>query len=197
MMKRYIKMPLKYALPFLFIGSLALVSISGCTSQIPAPNNQLNTSTSVSASASATATPIPSVSPSPTPSATPSPTPSVTPSPTPSPQPVTGSFGQSSYVVANGTVVTATVSNWQSNPDVALGTTAHAQTIPMTAIGSGQYSYTMEGVILPYGSGSGGIALYDNGKLVAQAATTWSNLTPTPTPTPTPTATPTPTLRII
>jgi hypothetical protein len=32
MMKRYIKMPLKYALPLLFIGALVLVSISGCTS---------------------------------------------------------------------------------------------------------------------------------------------------------------------
>jgi hypothetical protein len=32
MMKRYIKTPLKYALPLLFIGALALVSISGCTS---------------------------------------------------------------------------------------------------------------------------------------------------------------------
>jgi hypothetical protein len=32
MMKRYIKTPLKYALPLLFIGSLVLVSISGCTS---------------------------------------------------------------------------------------------------------------------------------------------------------------------
>jgi hypothetical protein len=31
-MKRYIKTPLKYALPLLFIGSLVLVSISGCTS---------------------------------------------------------------------------------------------------------------------------------------------------------------------
>lgn len=31
-MKRYIKMPLKYALPLLFICSLVLVSISGCTS---------------------------------------------------------------------------------------------------------------------------------------------------------------------
>jgi|GEM_PF-6975190 len=44
-MKRYIKMPLKYVLPLLFIGSLALVSISGRTSQI---NNQLNATTSVS-----------------------------------------------------------------------------------------------------------------------------------------------------
>jgi hypothetical protein len=32
MMKRYIKTPLKYALPLLFIGALVLVSISGCTS---------------------------------------------------------------------------------------------------------------------------------------------------------------------
>ncbi len=32
MMKRYIKTPLKYALPLLFICSVALVSISGCTS---------------------------------------------------------------------------------------------------------------------------------------------------------------------
>jgi hypothetical protein len=32
MMKRYIKTPLKYALPLLFIGALVLVSIRGCTS---------------------------------------------------------------------------------------------------------------------------------------------------------------------
>jgi hypothetical protein len=32
MMKRYIKMPLKYALPLLFIGALALSSTAGCTS---------------------------------------------------------------------------------------------------------------------------------------------------------------------
>jgi hypothetical protein len=31
MMKRYIKTPLKYALPLLFVGALVLVSISGCT----------------------------------------------------------------------------------------------------------------------------------------------------------------------
>jgi hypothetical protein len=37
MMKRYIKTPLKYALPLLFIGSLALVSISGCTSSTNSP----------------------------------------------------------------------------------------------------------------------------------------------------------------
>jgi hypothetical protein len=32
MMKRYIKTPLKYALPLLFIGALVLVSTTGCTS---------------------------------------------------------------------------------------------------------------------------------------------------------------------
>jgi len=31
MMKRYINMPLKYALPLLFIGALVLVSTTGCT----------------------------------------------------------------------------------------------------------------------------------------------------------------------
>jgi hypothetical protein len=46
MMKRYIKTPLKYALPLLFIGSLVLVSISGCTS-----------STNTTSSATPTATP--------------------------------------------------------------------------------------------------------------------------------------------
>ena len=176
-MKRYIKTPLKYALPLLFICSLALVSISGCTSQIPAPNNQLNTTTSVSASASAT--------PTPTPSATPSATPSPTPSAQPSTQPVTGSFGQSSYIVANGTVITATVSNWASNPDVALGLSANYPPVPMQPTGNGGYSYTLEGVVLPHGSGTGGISLYDNGKIVAYATTTWTNPTPTPTPTPT------------
>jgi Domain of unknown function (DUF4352) len=46
MMKRYIKMPLKYALPLLFIGALVLASTTGCTS---------NTSTS-SATPTAVAT---------------------------------------------------------------------------------------------------------------------------------------------
>jgi len=32
MMKRYINMPLKYALPLLFIGALVLSSTTGCTS---------------------------------------------------------------------------------------------------------------------------------------------------------------------
>ena len=47
MMKHYIKTPLKYALPLLFVGSLVLVSISGCLSLH-------NTNTAV---ASPTATP--------------------------------------------------------------------------------------------------------------------------------------------
>ena len=49
-MKRYIKTPLKYALPLLFICSLALVSISGCTSSTtptatPTPTAQTTSST--------------------------------------------------------------------------------------------------------------------------------------------------------
>ena len=66
----------------------------------------------------------PSAQPTLTPSGSPSSNPSLIPSPTPTPtastQPVTGSFGQSSYVEANGTVVTATVSNWASNPSVVI-----------------------------------------------------------------------------
>jgi hypothetical protein len=34
MMKRYIKMPLKYALPLLFVGALVLASTTGCTAPI-------------------------------------------------------------------------------------------------------------------------------------------------------------------
>jgi hypothetical protein len=33
MMKRYVKMPLKKALPLLFIGSLVLIATCGCTQQ--------------------------------------------------------------------------------------------------------------------------------------------------------------------
>ena len=67
MMKRYIKTPLKYALPLLFIGALVLVSISGCTS--PTNSNQAASptpSTSASASASARPSATPSNTPSPT-----------------------------------------------------------------------------------------------------------------------------------
>jgi hypothetical protein len=54
-MKRYIKTPLKYALPLLFVGALVLVSISGCSSPV-------NTSPSPSASG------VPTVAPTATPS---------------------------------------------------------------------------------------------------------------------------------
>jgi hypothetical protein len=37
MMKRYIKAPLKYALPLLFIGSLVLVATAGCIQNNPTP----------------------------------------------------------------------------------------------------------------------------------------------------------------
>jgi hypothetical protein len=38
MMKRYIKMPLKYALPLLFIGALVLASTTGCTESTTSSN---------------------------------------------------------------------------------------------------------------------------------------------------------------
>jgi hypothetical protein len=63
MMKRYINMPLKYALPLLFIGLLVLVSISGCI------DNTTNTSPSPSAS-SATTTPSAAASAAPAQSST-------------------------------------------------------------------------------------------------------------------------------
>ncbi|ERR1019366_2629736 len=40
MMKRYIKMPLKKALPLLFIGALVLVATTGCTTQNTTQKNQ-------------------------------------------------------------------------------------------------------------------------------------------------------------
>jgi hypothetical protein len=53
MMKRYINMPLKFALPLLFIGALVLVSISGCTSS----NNAVTASPTAATSAMSTTTP--------------------------------------------------------------------------------------------------------------------------------------------
>jgi hypothetical protein len=119
-----------------------------------------------------------------------------TPSPTPTPQPVTGYFGQSNYVIANGTVVTAYVSNWQSNPSVAMGSPAHGSSVPMQPIGNGWYTLTLEGVIIlnvPNPGGHGVMSLVDNGKQIATATTTWEFPSPTPTPlppAPEPTATP-------
>ena len=55
MMKRYIKTPLKYALPLLFIGALVLVSISGCVS-MPTPTVSPTATSSATATAKATAT---------------------------------------------------------------------------------------------------------------------------------------------
>ncbi len=69
-MKRYIKTPLKYALPLLFIGALVLVSISGCTS--PTSSNQAANNTSQAASTTANATTSASTSASVSPSVTPS-----------------------------------------------------------------------------------------------------------------------------
>jgi len=187
MMKRYIKTPLKYALPLLFISSLALVSISGCTSSTSStPNTQIDNTTTSVATATTTATaPTVTAQPTVTPTAQPTvaptaqpttaPTPTAIPTATPTPAPVTGSFGQSTYVLANGTVVTATVSNWQSNPSVGIGD-AHGNFIPMQPIGNGVYTYTFEDVVIYlHGSGTGGLQLIDNSKMIATATTTWTN----------------------
>jgi hypothetical protein len=78
-MKRYIKTPLKYALPLLFIGSIVLVSISGCTSPAttsPSPSassaptatpTAVTTAQATKSVAKATATPQPTATPTPTP----------------------------------------------------------------------------------------------------------------------------------
>jgi hypothetical protein len=48
MMKRYIKMPLKYALPLLFIGALVLASTTGCASSTnPSPSASIMPTTTV------------------------------------------------------------------------------------------------------------------------------------------------------
>jgi outer membrane murein-binding lipoprotein Lpp len=159
--------------------SLIVVSliVSGCLSSTnsnqaaSSASQAASTTANITASASASA----SARPTPTPTATPTPTPTATPTPTPTP-PVTGSFGQSTYVVANGTVITATVSNWKSNPDVGLGLSTNHAPLPMQPIGNGVYSFTLEDVvIIVHGTGSGGISLWDNGVIVAYANTTWTN----------------------
>ena len=55
MMKRYIKTPLKYALPLLFIGALVLVSTTGCTEN--ASTASVTPTATIAATAKATATP--------------------------------------------------------------------------------------------------------------------------------------------
>jgi hypothetical protein len=78
-LKRYIKTPLRYALPLLFIGCIALVSISGCTSPAttsPSPlassvptatPTAVTTAQATKSVAKATATPQPTAKPSTTP----------------------------------------------------------------------------------------------------------------------------------
>jgi len=73
-MKRYIKTPLKYALPLLFIGALVLVSISGCTS--PATTSPSPSASSAPTAQQATVTPLPTSQASPTAAPTATPTPS-------------------------------------------------------------------------------------------------------------------------
>ena len=72
MMKRFIKTPLRYALPLLFVGALVLVSISGCVSTptaSPSPTEQQATvapspSSQASPTAAPTATPAATARPS-------------------------------------------------------------------------------------------------------------------------------------
>ena len=59
MMKRYIKTPLKYALPLLFIGALVLVSVSGCVNT-PTPSPSASSAATTAPQAQVTATPTPS-----------------------------------------------------------------------------------------------------------------------------------------
>jgi hypothetical protein len=97
-MKRYVKMPLKHALPLLFIGALVLaVSISGCTSPATSP--------SPSASSVPTATPIATATPTVTPTATP------TPSPSPSPAQTSTKSGSVGATLTQGGL-TATFGNY-------------------------------------------------------------------------------------
>lgn len=153
---------------------ITAIGLAGCTAKQPQPIDYTNLTHNTTIAKTATATINPSV------------TPSITPSP--GPTTVTGSFGESSYFLTNGTVITATVSNWQSNPNIEIGDTAHAQTVSMQSTGNGGYTYTLEGVTLvPSGRGQGGITLLDNGVIVASATTTWINPSPTPLPTKQPT----------
>lgn len=62
-MKRYVEKPLRYALPLLFIGALALVSVSACTALA-------TTSPSPAASAASTACPVATATGSTTPALT-------------------------------------------------------------------------------------------------------------------------------
>jgi hypothetical protein len=57
MMKRYIKMPLKYALPLLFIGALVLSSTTGCTSNTSTSSATPAAVATTAATVKATATP--------------------------------------------------------------------------------------------------------------------------------------------
>jgi hypothetical protein len=46
----------------------------------------------------------------------------------------------------------------------------------MQPIGNGVYTYTFEDVVIYlHGSGTGGLQLIDNGKMIAAATTTWTN----------------------
>ena|GEM_PF-1950426 len=199
----------RYAVPLLCVAVLVLaVSISGCTSQIPASNNQLNTTTSVSASASVMPTPIPSVTPSP--SATPAGIKTTTQITLSAPLPegylIQGQearttatiialgppLGDASYYFLNGVQLALYVDG------------AYAATAVTNSNGQAVFSYGTAS--LPLGNVTYYVTYAGNSTYAASTSATQSyaldklapepspNPTPTPTPVPTPTPTPTPTL---
>ncbi len=197
-MKRYIKTPLKYALPLLFIGALVLVSISGCTS--PSSSNQ------VASNARTTANP--TISASSSASVTPSNTPSVTPSPTPVPtnSPITLSIsGPTTMTIGQG-------ETWIVYINGQLPTLAQAAQIQWSGAPSGEKNMPDTRMIGPVGSYSmdaNGAANAAPGSYTltamymgVTASFTFTRLpdnlpTATPFPTATPTPTLTPTIRIV
>jgi outer membrane murein-binding lipoprotein Lpp len=181
---------------FLVVASLL---VSGCTtstnsnqaasSASSAASTTANTTTNTTKSASAT----PSASASIigiTPTSKPTPTPPPpTPTPTPPPQPVTGSFGQSAYTMERGgtetmqgnqpvliggntITVTATVSNWASNPTVYVNLPdAHGDRLLMQSTGNGGYSAVVPTLAVQQTT-TLTLTLTDNGAQVAHA--TWT-----------------------
>jgi hypothetical protein len=112
----------------------------------------------------------------PTASSVPSaPVPAYVRAPAPEATPVTGSFDQKTYLMANGTVITATVSNSPAN--VGIGLSPNNSPLPMHSLGGGRYTFTLEGVIRLRGTGPGHgvITLWDNSKQINTATTTWAN----------------------
>jgi hypothetical protein len=62
MMKRYINLPLKYALPLLFIGALVLASTTGCAENTATPTPTVKATVAATTTVKTTATPKTTVS---------------------------------------------------------------------------------------------------------------------------------------